>query len=77
MKAVGRSIVRELVGKVPRVVPAEDGHVHYAVFARVGFTYAARAEAESLGTTLVDLGTLDADSRQALEQAQQRPSTQP
>jgi AAA+ ATPase superfamily predicted ATPase len=69
VKAVGRSIVRELVGKASRVVPGEDWHVHYALFARAGFTDAARAEAESLGATLVDLDALDADLRQALEKA--------
>ena len=63
VKAVGRSIVRELVEKAARVVPGENWRVHYALFARAGFTDAARAKAESLGATLVDLETLDADMR--------------
>jgi len=57
---VGRSIVRELVAKrkSPRVVPGEGWQVHYALFARAGFTDAARAEAETVGARLVDLATL-------------------
>ena len=38
-----------------------------AFFARSGFTDAARAEAESLDATLVDLDRLDVDLREALE----------
>jgi len=72
--AVGRSVVRELVDKAPRVVPpsgsprerGEGWQVHYVFFARAGFTDAARAEAESVGARLVDLETLDADLRRAL-----------
>jgi len=41
--------------------------VHYVLFARAGFTDAARAEAESMGVSLVDLERLDVDLRQALE----------
>ena len=67
VKAVGRSVIRELVGKAKRVVPGEGWRVHYAFFARAGFTDAARAEAESLEASLVDLETLDADLRRALE----------
>lgn len=63
--AVGRSVVRELVGKAPRVVPGEDWQVHYVYFARAGFADAAREEAESVGAQLVDLQTLDADLRRA------------
>jgi hypothetical protein len=64
---VGRSVVRELVGKAPRVVPNDDWQVHYAFFARAGFTDAARAEAEAKGAILVDLMALDRDLRSALE----------
>jgi hypothetical protein len=65
--AVGRSVIRELVDKAPRVVPGQDWAAHYAFFARSGFTDAAQAEAESIGATLVDLERLDADLREALE----------
>jgi hypothetical protein len=47
--AVGRSVVRDLVDKAPRVVPGEDWQVHHAFFARSGLTDAARAEAEPVG----------------------------
>ena len=43
--------------------------MHYAFFARAGFTDAARAEAESLEASLVDLETLDTYLRRALEKA--------
>ncbi len=67
VKAVGRSVIRELVGKAQRVIPGEGWRVHYAFFARAGFTDAACAEAKSLGASLVDLEMLDADLRRALE----------
>jgi len=69
--AVGRAVVRELVEtKTPKVLAAlpdggEGWRVHYAFFARAGFTEAARAEARSVGARLVDLATLDADLRDA------------
>jgi len=59
VRAMGRSVVRELVEKAPRVVPGGDWRVHYVFFARAGFTDAARAEAESVGAALVDLEALE------------------
>jgi hypothetical protein len=64
-EAIGRSVVRELVdqktSKVLRALP--DGGagwtVHYAFFARAGFTQAARQEAYELQALLVELATLD------------------
>lgn len=64
---VGRSVIRELVSKATKVVPGDDWQVHYAFFARAGFTDAARAEADVHGATLVNLATLDQALRQALE----------
>lgn len=58
------SVVRELVDKASLVTPEPDWRVHYAFFARAGFTDAARAEAEALGATLVDLARLDRDLRE-------------
>jgi AAA+ ATPase superfamily predicted ATPase len=55
----GRSVVRELAGKAPLVVPGEGWQVFYALFSRAGFTGAARAEAESISAQLVDLERLD------------------
>ena len=60
---VSRSVVRELVGKTPSVIP-DDGEgwtVHYALFARSGFTEAAVTEAQRYSALLVDLETLGAD----------------
>ncbi len=61
-------MVRELIDKTPRVLKAlPDGGVgwtlHYAFFARTGFTAAARAEAQAAGGQLVDLQRVDADLR--------------
>jgi hypothetical protein len=41
----------------------EGWRVHYAFFARAGFTDAARTEAEAANAQLVDLETLDVDLR--------------
>jgi AAA+ ATPase superfamily predicted ATPase len=68
-RPMARSVVRELVEKAPRVVPGEDWRVHYVLFARAGFTAAARAEAEAVGAALVDLERLDADLRGVVEGA--------
>mgnify|MGYP001068250534 CR=1 FL=1 len=65
--AVGRDVVRELIEKktpkVFKVLPdaGEGWTVHYAFFARAGFTDTARAEAESAGAQLVGPERLDAD----------------
>jgi AAA+ ATPase superfamily predicted ATPase len=69
--AVGRSVIRDLIeSKAPKVLKdlpgeGEGWQVHYAFFARAGFTAVARAEAESAGAQLVDLVKLDADLGQA------------
>jgi hypothetical protein len=65
--AVGRSVIRDLIEtKTPKVLrdlpgQGEGWEVHYAFFARAGFTDAARAEAGAVGAQLVDLRRLDAD----------------
>jgi hypothetical protein len=59
---VGRSVVRNLVEeKSPRVLErlGEGWQVHYALFARAGFTDAAQEEAATVRATLVDLNRLD------------------
>ena len=63
---VGRSTVRELVDKAPRVVPDESWQVHHVLFARAGFTDAARAQAGAVDARLVDLETLDSDLKRTL-----------
>jgi AAA+ ATPase superfamily predicted ATPase len=58
---VGRGVVTELVEKSEEVVPDSDWSVHYAFFARAGFTSAARTEAANVNAILVDLAQLDHD----------------
>jgi uncharacterized protein len=60
-------VIRELVEqKTPKVLKAlpDEGQgwqVHYAFFARAGFTEAARVEATAVDALLVDLARLDCD----------------
>lgn len=63
---VSRSVVTELFEKTATVVPGDNWKVHYAFFARAGFTPAARDEAASRNSFLVDLQRLDQDLREAL-----------
>ena len=58
-----REVVRKLVSKTKSVVPdGGDGWaVHYAFFARSGFTEAAATEARQHGATMVNLDTLGGD----------------
>jgi hypothetical protein len=64
---VGRSVIRDLIeSKAPKVLKDLPGEgqgwqVHYAFFARAGFTDAARAEAELAEAQVVDLERLDGD----------------
>jgi AAA+ ATPase superfamily predicted ATPase len=68
---VGRALLRELIEeKTPKVLAAlsdqgKNWTVHLAFFARLGFTEAARAEAEQHEIQLVDLERLDRDLRAA------------
>jgi AAA+ ATPase superfamily predicted ATPase len=64
VKAVGRSIIRELIDKTSKVVPGEGWQVYYAYIARAGFMEAAREEAQSVNGLLVDLETLDKDLKE-------------
>lgn len=60
-RPVGETVIRELIEKAPKVVPAEGWQVHYAFFARAGFSQAARRQAEAIGAHLVDLKRMDQD----------------
>jgi AAA+ ATPase superfamily predicted ATPase len=62
---VGQAVIQELVEKTPKVIPSEEWKVHYACFARAGFTNAAREEAQKTDAILVDLDALDDDLRHA------------
>lgn len=62
---------RELqeMDKAPRVAPGKEWQIHYVLFARAGFTDAARTEAEAVGAQLIDLEKLDTDLRMAMTEA--------
>jgi len=69
--AMNSSVIQDLVEiKAPKVLEELPGEgagwqVHFAFFARGGFTDAARAEAKSIEAQLVDLERLDADLSRA------------
>lgn len=59
---VGRNVIRSLVNdRGPRVLSRLDGEwqVHYAFFARTGFTAAAMRDAAQVGATTASLAELD------------------
>lgn len=56
---VGREIIRDLITRAPRVMPLDGWRVHYAFFAREGFTDAARAEAHQHGALLQTLAEME------------------
>ena len=61
---VGQEVLRALVDKTAGAVPGEDWQVHYALFARRGFTPAAMARARRLKAHLVTLDQIEADLRE-------------
>jgi hypothetical protein len=67
MERIDRQVVRELVEKkTPQVLrdlpeAGKGWKVHYALFARRGFTRAASAEMQRVQGLLVDLNTMEAD----------------
>lgn len=62
---VGRGVVTELVEKAARARPDERFKLSYVVFARSGFTDAAKTEAKSREVLLVDAETMERDLREA------------
>jgi len=62
---VVRGLIEERTPQVLKTLPDAGGGwtVHYAFFARAGFTEAACAEAEAIGAQLVDQERLDLDLR--------------
>ena len=64
--AVGREVIEGLIEKAPKVVPATGWQIHYAFFARAGFTASARQAASHVNALLIDLPQLDIDLLQAL-----------
>ena len=62
-RKVGRNVVRSLKARTEQVVPSGEWTVHYAFFARKGFTAAAEVEARDLGAKLVPLEQIEIDMR--------------
>lgn len=59
---VGRTVIRTLLEKTTKVVPTEgEWRIHYAFFARQGFTEAARSEVAHQSTQFVTLAQLESD----------------
>ena len=70
-KAIGRKVIQTLVDKSEKVLPGQEKwQVHFAFFARSGFTPAAQALARERRALLVTLGEIEADMQRWL-QAQQ------
>ena len=63
---VGHEVVQGLIDKAPKVAPTPEWQIHYAFFARAGFTITAQQEANAVNAILVDLSRLDIDLRTAL-----------
>jgi AAA+ ATPase superfamily predicted ATPase len=72
VETVGRDVVQELIEKkTPKVLKSlpdagTGWMIHYAFFARAGFSDAARREAAAHDALLVDLATLDEDLRRGM-----------
>ena len=54
-RPLGVQTLHELQAKADQVLPAADWHVHYALFARSGFTTPLQEQAERAGVLLVGL----------------------
>jgi hypothetical protein len=66
--AVDKSVIRGLLGKTERVLPGETAwRIHYAFFARHGFTPAAQALAQEHSAQLVTLAEMDSDMQRWLQ----------
>jgi uncharacterized protein len=66
-KAVGQEVIRALMDKTAKVLPGNVAwQVHYAFFARHGFTAAATSQAQEHKARLVTLAQLEADMQRWL-----------
>ena len=71
-KLVEREVIRTLLNKADKVLPdTADWHVHYAFFARQGFTSEAQAEADGYGALLITLEQIEVDMRRWLDTSRQ------
>ncbi len=62
---VGREVIRELIDKTPKVAPEQGAgwQIHYAFFAREGFTEPAQTEAKKYASILLTLAKMEPDLR--------------
>jgi hypothetical protein len=58
---VGKRVIRNLVEKTDKVLPGDSWTVHYAFFARRGFSPAAQMEARNVGAITVTLRQMEDD----------------
>lgn len=66
-KAIGREVIQTLVDKTEKVLPGQvKWRVHYAFFARSGFTTAAQSLAKEHQALLVTLDMIETDMRRWL-----------
>lgn len=56
---VGREVITGLIEKSQLVIPTPEWTIHYAFFARAGFTDAAIAEAQAVKAQMISLAKLD------------------
>lgn len=63
---VGKEVITGLIEKSKLVVPTSEWTVHYAFFARAGFTDAATVEAQNVHALLIPLSRLDNDLRNVM-----------
>lgn len=67
-KPVGVDVMENLFNKTPKALPAQfPWRVHYAFFARSGFTESAQTWAEKHNAQLVDLARMEADMQRWLQ----------
>jgi AAA+ ATPase superfamily predicted ATPase len=67
-KPVGRDVMQTLIKKTDKVLPGSaTWQVHYAFFARQGFTEAAQALAAEHNALLITLAQIEADMRRWLQ----------
>lgn len=65
--AVGRTVIQTLLDKTEKVVPEQfTWHVHYAFFARNGFTQAAQILAKQHNVQLITLAQIESDMQRWL-----------
>lgn len=72
-KPVGREVIQTLLDKTEKVLPGQaTWQVHFAFFARSGFTSAAQVLAQEHGALLVTLAQIESDMKRWLQSQKDR-----